>query len=65
MKNIAIIGAMVLFLSGCATRDEVDAAKAEALAAAAVAQTTADRAQQCCDATTTRLERMYQKIMSK
>ena len=64
MKSFITIAA-ILLVAGCATTRDVDNAKAEALAAAATAQTTAEAAQKCCDEQTERMSRMWTKIMSK
>lgn len=60
---VAICG--LVTLTGCATQRDVADAKAEALEAASKAQIAADNAMQCCEDNAKRLERMYQKIMSK
>ena len=60
-----LVGCCLVGLVGCATQQDVANAKAEALQAAAVAQTTADSAVKCCEDNRLRLERMYQKLMSK
>jgi hypothetical protein len=79
IKNVLKVSAIVLVLgmaSGCASQEAIDeaarAAADSAAQAAAGAQSTADRAlatageaQTCCDANRDRLERMFQKSMSK
>lgn len=59
MTAIAVL--TVGILGGCATTQQVEEAKA--LAQQALDK--ANAAQACCDANTDRVNRMYQKIMSK
>ena len=64
VKFVSLAAVAVLtagILGGCATTAQVEEAKA-------LAQQALDRAnaaQACCDANTDRVNRMYQKIMSK
>ncbi len=64
VKLVSLTAVAVLtagILGGCATTAQVEEAKA-------LAQQALDRAnaaQACCDANTDRVNRMYQKIMSK
>ena len=59
LTAVAILTAGIL--GGCATTQQVEEAKA--LAQQALDK--ANAAQACCDANTDRVNRMYQKIMSK
>ena len=78
MFKTAATGAMLVALagiSGCATtadlnalQAQVDSAKATAetaVAAAAAAQSSADAAQACCDANSVKMDRMFEKSMTK
>ena len=59
LADVAVLTAGIL--GGCATTQQVEEAKA--LAQQALDK--ANAAQACCDANTDRVNRMYQKIMSK
>jgi hypothetical protein len=59
LTAVAVLTAGIL--GGCATTQQVEEAKA--LAQQALDK--ANAAQACCDANTDRVNRMYQKIMSK
>jgi hypothetical protein len=64
VKFVSLTAAALLtagMLGGCATTQQVEEAKA--LAQQALDK--ANAAQACCDANTDRVNRMYQKIMSK
>jgi hypothetical protein len=64
VKLVSLTAAALLtagMLGGCATTQQVEAARA--LAQQALDK--ANAAQACCDANTDRVNRMYQKIMSK
>jgi hypothetical protein len=64
VKLVSLTAIAVLtvgILGGCATTQQVEEAKA--LAQQALDK--ANAAQACCDANTDRVNRMYQKIMSK
>ena len=64
VKLVSLTAAALLtvgMLGGCATTAQVESAKA--LAQQALDK--ANAAQACCDANTDRVNRMYQKIMSK
>ncbi|HSQ07771.1 MAG TPA: alanine-zipper protein [Chromatiaceae bacterium] len=64
VKFVSLTAAALLtagMLGGCATTAQVEEAKA--LAQQALDK--ANAAQACCDANTDRVNRMYQKIMSK
>jgi hypothetical protein len=64
VKLVSLAAAAALtagILGGCATTQQVEEAKA--LAQQALDK--ANAAQACCDANTDRVNRMYQKIMSK
>jgi outer membrane lipoprotein-sorting protein len=64
VKLVSLAAAAVLtagMLGGCATTSQVEEAKAMAQQAL----DKANAAQACCDANTDRVNRMYQKIMSK
>lgn len=64
VKFVSLTAAALLtagMLGGCATTAQVEEAKA--LAQQALDK--ANAAQACCDANTARVDRMYQKIMSK
>jgi hypothetical protein len=64
VKFVSLAAVAVLtagILGGCATTQQVEEAKA--LAQQALDK--ANAAQACCDANTDRVNRMYQKIMSK
>jgi len=64
VKFVSLTAAALLtagMLGGCATTAQVE----EARALAQQALDKANAAQACCDANTDRVNRMYQKIMSK
>jgi hypothetical protein len=64
VKFVSLTAAALLtagMLGGCATTQQVESARA--LAQQALDK--ANAAQACCDANTDRVNRMYQKIMSK
>jgi hypothetical protein len=62
LVSLAAVAALTAgILGGCATTQQVEEAKA----LAQQAMDKANAAQACCDANTDRVNRMYQKIMSK
>lgn len=78
MYKTAATGAMLVALAGitgCATtadlnalQAQVDSVKAtaeQAVADAAAAQSSADAAQACCDANSVKMDRMFEKSMTK
>ena len=78
MFKTAATGAMLVALAGitgCATTADLNALQAQvdsvkataetAVAAAAAAQSSADAAQACCDANSVKMDRMFEKSMTK
>lgn len=60
-----IVGAGALILSACASQSDLNALRAQVAADNAATLAVAQGAQQCCDNNSVKLDRMYQKIMSK
>jgi hypothetical protein len=78
MFKTAATGAMLVALAGitgCATTADLNALQAQvdsvkatadkAVADAAAAQSSADAAQACCDANSVKMDRMFEKSMTK
>lgn len=54
-----------LAISGCATKEELEAVSNKCMVSAAVAQGTADQALECCEKNREATDRLFQKMMKK
>jgi hypothetical protein len=66
MTRTVLLGTILaLAMAGCASQSDLEAVRAQAAADNAATRDIAVQAQQCCETNSLKLDRMYQKLMSK